>query len=94
MCDRPMIDIGGYLKCYANNRLLSVFAGAVQKHGLPECVRTDLGCENVDLWQYMAEQHVSTSAIVTDSSTHNEHIERLWWDVFGVLYHFFFYNNF
>ena len=82
-----------FLKCSDNNRastLLSVFIGAVQKHGLPERVRTDLGGENVDMWRYMVEQHASMSAVITGSSTHNERIERLWRDVYrcvGVLYH-------
>ena len=82
-----------FLKCSDNNRasiLLSVFTSAVQKHGLPERVRTDLGGENVDVWRYMVEQHASMSAVVTGSSTHNERIERLWRDVYrcvGVLYH-------
>ena len=73
-----------FLKCSDNNQastLLSVFTGAVQKHGLPERVRTDLGGENVDMWRYMVEQHAS-SAVVTGSSTHNERIERLWRDVY------------
>ena len=41
-----------FLKCSDNNRastVLSAFTGAVQKHGLPECVRTDLRGENVDM---------------------------------------------
>ena len=82
-----------FLRCSDNNRastLLSVFTGAVQKHGLPERVRTDLGGENVDMWRYMVEQHASMSAVLTGSSTHNERIERLWRDVYrcvGVLYH-------
>ena len=36
------------------------------------------------------EQHASTSAVITGSSSHNERIERLWRDVYrcvGVLYH-------
>ena len=59
-------------------------------HGLPERIRTDLGGENVSIWRYMAEQHSSTNAVITGSSTHNERIERLWRDVYrcvGSLYH-------
>ena len=44
-------------------------------------MRTDLGGENVDVWQLMSEEHHSTSAVITGSSTHNERIERLWNDV-------------
>ena len=82
-----------FLRCSDNNRastVLSAFTDAVQNHGLPERICSDLGGENVDTWRYMVEQHASTSAVVTGSSTHNERIERLWRDVFrcvGVLYH-------
>ena len=76
-----------FLRCSDNNwasTLLSVFTGAVQKHGLPERVRTDLGGENVDMWRYMVEQHASMSAVLTGSSTHNERIEMF----IGVLVSF------
>ena len=82
-----------FLRCSDNNHastVLSPFTDAVQNHGLPERICSDLGGENVDTWRYMVEQHASTSAVVTGSSTHNEWIERLWRDVFrcvGVLYH-------
>ena len=85
-----------FLRCSTNNEARTVFSPfekAVQDHGLPNRVRSDLGGENVDVWRYMIEQHSSTSAVVTGSSTHNERIERLWRDVFrcvGVL----FYNTF
>lgn len=85
-----------YLHCSNNNRAithLSLFVSAVQSHGLPEKVRSDLGGENVDIWRYMVEQHGTNSAVITGSSTHNERIERLWRDVFrcvGSLY----YNTF
>lgn len=38
----------------------------------------------------MVEQHSSTNAVITGSTTHNERIERLWRDVYrcvGSLYH-------
>jgi hypothetical protein len=82
-----------FLKCSNNNRastVLSAFTSAVELHGLPERIRTDLGGENVGIWQYMVEQHNTTRAVITGSSTHNERIERLWRDVYrcvGVLYH-------
>ncbi len=85
-----------FLRCSNNNEartVFSAFTDAVQVHGLPDRVRTDLGGENVDVWRHMVEQHSSTSAVITGSSTHNERIERLWRDVFrcvGVL----FYNTF
>ena len=81
-----------YLSCSDNNRactVLSSFMGAVQLHGLPNRLRSDLGGENVEVWRYMVEQHASADAVITGSSTHNERIERLWRDVFrcvGVLF--------
>ena len=81
-----------FIRCSNNNRastLLTAFTSAVEKHGLPERLRTDLGGENVDTWRYMVEQHASTSAVITGSSTHNERIEHLSRDVYrcvGVLY--------
>ena len=35
-----------------------------------------LGGESVDVWRLMSEEHQSTSAVITVSSTHNERIER------------------
>ena len=40
-----------------------------------------LGGESVDVRRLMSEEHQSTSAVITGSSTHNERIERLWNDV-------------
>lgn len=82
-----------FLKCSDNNRastVLSVFTRAVQKHGSPEHVHSNLGGENVDMLRHIVEQHASMSTVIMGSSTHNECIERLWWDVYrcvGVLYH-------
>ena len=82
-----------YLKCDDNNRastVLNCFSEAVTTHGLPQKIRSDLGGENVDVWQYMFEQHSDTDVVTTGSSTHNKRIERLWRDVYrcvGVLYH-------
>lgn len=74
-----------YLSCTDNNRattVLSSFTKAVHENGLPTHVRSDLGGENVDVWKYMVEQHSSSSAVITGSSTHNERVERLWRDVY------------
>lgn len=81
-----------YLHCADNNRANSVmntFTNAVAIHGLPNRIRSDLGGENIDVWQFMIEQHSCMSAVITGSSTHNERIERLWRDVYrcvGVLF--------
>ena len=74
-----------FLKCSTNNRATTVlesFAAAVQSYGLPRKLRTDLGGENVDAWEYMVTQYGGDeSTIITGSSVHNERIERLWRDV-------------
>ena len=81
-----------FLRCSDNNRaytMLSAFTNGVEEYGLPECVRTDLGGENTQVWRYMIEQHNSQSAVIVGSSTHNQRIERLWRDVYrcvGVTY--------
>ena len=58
-----------------NNRaatVLHVFMEACRAHGLPQNFRSDLGGENVEVWRYIVEQHLSDSAVITGSSTHNE----------------------
>jgi len=74
-----------FLKCSNNNRaptVLESFTAAVQTYGLPRKLRTDLGGENVDAWDYMVTLHGGDeSTIITGSSVHNERIERLWRDV-------------
>ena len=78
-----------YLKCADNNRANTVFSAyrdATQLHGLPNCVCSDFGGENMNVWHYMIEQHSSNEAVITGSSVHNE---RMWRDVFqcvGVLF--------
>ena len=73
--------------------MLSDFISAVHVHGLPERIRTDQGWENVGVWRYMAEQHGTTAAVITGSSTHNERFERLWRDVYRCVASLF-YNTF
>ena len=75
-----------YIMCANNNKattVLEAFVGGVSKFGIPECVRSDHGGENVDVWRYMLEVHGENETCVrTGSSTHNERIERMWRDVY------------
>ena len=81
-----------FLRCSDNNRaysMLSAFTSGVEAYGLPECVRTDMGGEMTQVWQYMIEQHNSLSVMIVGSSTHNQRIECLWRDVYrcdGIIY--------
>ncbi len=68
-----------YVKCYDNNRAstsLEVFRDGVSVFGVPKCVRTDYGGENIDIWHFMIAAHdddVSSVVIMR--------VERLWRDV-------------
>ena len=67
-----------YLSCSNNNRVntvLSYFSKAVQKHGLPTHVRSDLGGENIDVWRFMVEEHYRAP----------QHIMREW-NTFGMMF--------
>ena len=74
-----------YAVCTNNNKattLLSCFLDGVSVYGLPQGVRSDHGGENIEVWKYMIIAHGGDiSCVLTGSSTHNEHIERLWRDV-------------
>ena len=73
-----------FLRCSTNNRastVLESFIAATQNFGLPKKLRTDLGGENVEAWDYMVSHHGDESCIITGSSVHNERIERMWRDV-------------
>ena len=73
-----------FLKCSTNNRastVLESFIAATQTFGFPKKLRTDLGGENIEAWDYMVSHHGDESCIITGSSVHNERIERMWRDV-------------
>lgn len=65
-----------YLKCEDNNRaptVLELFCEGVSRFGLPDCVRSDHGGENVGVWRYMLLTHsMDYSCVLTGSSVHNE----------------------
>ena len=45
---------------------------------IPKKLRTDIGRENVNVWDYMIDYHSGNeSCIIIGSSVHNERIERL-----------------
>lgn len=85
-----------YLQCSTNNRSETVkelFLDAIQSFGLPSRVRTDQGGENVGVWQEMKERRgPNRGSYLAGTSTHNQRIERLWWDVFRCVAHLFYYT--
>lgn len=75
-----------FLKCSNNNRastVLTNFMDAIKEYGIPSRVRTDLGGENVRVWEYMELVRGSDrNSYIAGSSVHNCRIERLWRDVY------------
>ena len=82
-----------YLHYSSNNRadtVSALFLAAVNEYGLPSRVRSDRGGENVGVSLFMLqhpERGPNRGSMICGPSVHNQHIERLWRDVFsGVLY--------
>lgn len=78
-----------YIKCSNNNRadtVMECFLAATREFGIPSRVRTDLGGENVRVWEFMEEVRGSNrGSYITGSSVHNTRIERLWRDVYQAV---------
>ncbi len=74
-----------YLHCSTNNRagtVLDLFQQAVEDHGLPSRVHSDMGVENVNVAQFMIHNRgMNRRSVITGSAVHNQRIQRLWVDV-------------
>ena len=67
-----------FLKCSSNNRagtVLHQFMLAIERFCLSSCIR--IRVEKADVWRYMLHMHNTLAAVIAESSTRNEHIERL-----------------
>ena len=72
-----------FLRCSTNNKASTVYGlllVAAHQYGLPSCVRSDQGCENILVAQHMIHHRGNNrgSAIV-GSSVHNQRIDHFWW---------------
>lgn len=78
-----------YIQCSDNNRadtVMECFHRATREFGIPSRVRTDLGGENVRIWDFMEEIRGSNrGSYITGSSVHNTRIERFWRDVYEAV---------
>ena len=85
-----------FLQCSTNNKSSTVknlFLSAIEQYQWPSRVRTDLGGENVEVWQIMEEARgPNRGSYIAASSVHNQCIEHLWKDVFCNICHTFYYT--
>ena len=73
-----------FVKCSNNNcadTVLEAFLEGTSVFGMPLCIRSDHGGENVRVWEYMLSSSNNPSSVITGSSVHNERIERMWRDI-------------
>ncbi|KAG9273894.1 hypothetical protein AMEX_G10666 [Astyanax mexicanus] len=74
-----------YLGAASDNKAstaLCFFLQSVEKYGVPNRVRADQGCENVDIASWMfTVRGCGRGSFMSGKSVHNQRIERLWRDL-------------
>ena len=73
-----------YIKCSSNNcatTVIDAFLDGISKFGVPSCVRSDHGGENIEIWKFMLYKYNNPSCVIAGTSVHNVRVERLWRDV-------------
>ena len=75
-----------YLFCATNNKAATAFSGffeSTKRFGVPSRVRSDKGGENQQICHFMVSARgPGWGSHIAGSSVHNQHIERLWRDVY------------
>ena len=75
-----------FLSCSTNNRATTVFQlfrKATTEFGIPSCVRSDKGGENMLVCHFMVSYRgPGRGSHIAESSVHNQRNERLWRDVY------------
>ena len=74
-----------FINCANNNTaetVLELFISATLEYGLPSCIQTYRGSENIGVWRYMVYMRGDDcGSYIAGSSVYNSKIERLWRDV-------------
>ena len=90
-----------FLKVSTNtyaSTVLSEFLAAVDEFGLQSCIKIDSGGENYAVSQFMLEhpeRGPNRHSVIAGRSVHNQHIERLWRDLFvGCICFFYTFFHF
>ena len=72
-----------FIRCSINNCSSTVpdaFREGLAAYGIPDCIRSDHGGENIMVWRHMLETHGNPSS-VTGRSIPKKRVERMWHNI-------------